>query len=140
MKLSKMKSSYNKNLKQYSRNLRKHGTKGEAILWRDVLKAWQTKGYQFNRQFIIKNYIVDFVCRKLNLIIEIDGCSHFVKSEEDFKRQNELEKLGYRILRFSEAMVIYRIDEVVTEIEYVMDCIEADMKKNSSSPFVKRGK
>ena len=56
-----MKLSYNKNLKQFARKLRKQGTKGEAILWRDVLKARQMKGYQFNRQFIIDNYIVDFI-------------------------------------------------------------------------------
>ena len=122
-----MSSSYNKNLKSLARNLRKQGTKGEAILWRDVLKARQMRGYQFNRQFVIKNYIVDFVCRKLKLIIEIDGYSHFVKSEEDYLREKELEELGFRILRFSEAIVVYRIDEVVTEIEYAIGCIEEEL-------------
>jgi len=125
-----MESSYNKKLKAFARDLRKHGTKGEAILWRDVLKARQTKGYQFNRQFIIKNYIVDFICRKLKLIIEVDGYSHFVKSEEDYQRELALEELGYSILRFSESMVVYRIDEVVAEIEYAMECIEEDMRNS----------
>ncbi len=87
------------------------------------------KGYQYNRQFVIDNYIVDFICRKLKLIIEIDGYSHFVKSEEDHYRQNKLEELGYRVLRFSEAMVVYRIDEVVQDIEYAMECIEEEMDK-----------
>lgn len=117
---------YNKNLKPFARKLRKFGTKGEAILWRDVLRARQMKGYQFNRQFIIENYIVDFICRRLNLIIEIDGNSHFVKSEEDEIRQKRLEELGYRFLRFSESMVIYRIDDVVSEIEYAMESIEEE--------------
>ncbi|MBT3382859.1 MAG: endonuclease domain-containing protein [Prolixibacteraceae bacterium] len=107
-----------------ARKLRKQGTKGEAILWRDVLKARQIKGYQFNRQFPIDNYIVDFVSRKLKLIIEIDGNSHIAKSEEDFERQNFLESLGFQILKFSEVFVIYRIDEVVTEIDYAIECIE----------------
>lgn len=119
-----MKTSQNKNLKPFARKLRKQGTKGEAILWRDVLKACQMKGYQFNRQFIIENYIVDFVSRKLNLIIEIDGNSHFSKSKEDFERQTYLENLGFQVLRFSEALVIYRIDEVVAEIDYAIECIE----------------
>ena len=48
-----MRTAYNRNLKSFARKLRKQGTKGEAILWRDVLKARQMKGYQFNRQFII---------------------------------------------------------------------------------------
>ena len=119
-----MNSPYNKNLKTLARNLRKHGTKGEALLWRDVLKARQMKGYQFNRQFPIGNYIVDFVSRKLKLIIEIDGDSHVSKPEEDFDRQEFLESLGYRVLRFSEAMVIFRIDEVVADIDYAIECIE----------------
>jgi len=71
-----MKTPPNRNLKPFARKLRKVGTKGEAILWSDVLKARKMKGYQFNRQFIMETYIVDFVSRKLKLIIEIDGNSH----------------------------------------------------------------
>ena len=120
----------NKNLKPLARKLRKSGTKGEALLWRDVLKAKQLWPYQFNRQFIIGDYIVDFISRKLRLIIEIDGSSHFAKSEEDEKRQRFLESQGYVILRFSESRVVYRIDEVVTEIDYAIRCLEPDIIKN----------
>ena len=97
------------------------------------------KGYQFNRQFPIDNYIVDFICRKLNLIIEIDGSSHIAKSVEDFNRQKHLEDQGYTFLRFSEAMVIYRIDEVVTEIDYAIGCLEEAGKSNPPlvPPFTK---
>ncbi len=119
-----MKTIYNRNLIQFARKLRKHGTKGEAILWRDVLKARQMRGYQFNRQYIIDNYIVDFISRKLKLIIEIDGNSHIGKSEEDYERQKYIEDLGFQFLRFSEARVVYRIDEVVAEIDYAIECIE----------------
>ncbi len=114
----------NPKLKSFARNLRKFGTKGEALLWRDVLKAKQYWPYQFNRQFIIGDYIVDFVCRKLKLIIEIDGSSHFAKSEEDYQRQNFLENQGYSIIRFSENLVVFRMDEVITEIDYAIKCLE----------------
>lgn len=123
-----MKTPYNKNLKKYARELRKHGTKGEALLWRDVLKSRQMKGYQFNRQFPIDNYIVDFVSRKLKLIIEIDGNSHVGKSKEDYIRQKHLENLGFTFLRFSEALVVYRIDDVIAEIDYAIECIEEQLK------------
>jgi very-short-patch-repair endonuclease len=123
-----MKIPYNKSLKLFARKLRKFGTKGEAMLWRDVLKARQMKGYQFNRQFSIDKYIVDFVSRKLNLIIEIDGNSHVAKSKEDYERQTHLENLGFQFLRFSEAHVVYRIDEVVAVIDYAIECIEEEMK------------
>jgi len=119
-----MSANYNKKLKPLTRNLRKMGTKGEALLWRDVLKAKQYWPYQFNRQFIIGDYIVDFISRKLHLIIEIDGSSHFAKSEEDYKRQQFLENQGYVVMRFPESLVVYRIDEVITEIDYAIKCLE----------------
>ena len=85
-------------------------------------------GYQFNRQYPIGNYIVDFICRKLNLIVEIDGNSHFLKSAEDRKRQDYLEGLGYLILRFSEGEVIHRLDDVVGQISYAVESIETNTK------------
>ncbi len=63
-------------------------------------------GYQFNRQFIIENYNVDFVCRRLNLIIEIDDSSHLTKGSEDYKRQLRLEELGFTVIRFQEYEVL----------------------------------
>lgn len=119
-----MSAEYNKKLKPLARRLRKDGTKGEALLWRDVLKAKQHWPYQFNRQLIIGDYIVDFICRKLKLIIEIDGSSHFANSEEDFKRQIFLESRGYTFLRFPEYVVVFRIDEVIMEIDYAIKCFE----------------
>ena len=120
-----MSVKYNKNLKPFARKLRKYGTKGEALLWRDVLKAKQHWPYQFNRQFVIGHYIADFICRKLNLIIEIDGSSHFFKNEEDYVRQKYLEERGYIILRFSESDVVDRINQVIAEIDYAIQCLEA---------------
>ena len=118
---------YNRNLKPLARRLRSEGTKGEAILWFYALKARKMYGYQFNRQYPIGNYIVDFICRKLNLIVEIDGSSHLSKSESDRKRQDDLEGLGYIILRFSEAEVVHRLDDVVEKISYAVETLENNM-------------
>ena len=115
---------YNRNLKPLARQLRNEGTKGEAMLWFYALKARKMYGYQFNRQFPIGNYIVDFICRKLNLIIEIDGNSHLSKSESDRERQDYLESLGNVILRFSEAEVVHRLDDVVEKISYAVESLE----------------
>ena len=94
------------------------------MLWKMVLKARKMEGYQFNRQFIIENYIVDFICRKLNLIIEIDGASHITKGSEDYKRQIELEKLGFTILRFSEFEVLKALEDVHNSIYYAIKALE----------------
>ncbi|HDR50232.1 MAG TPA: endonuclease domain-containing protein [Mariniphaga anaerophila] len=130
-----MSAKYNKNLKPLARNLRKFGTKGEALLWRDVLRAKQHWPYQFNRQFIIGDYIVDFVCRKLKLILEIDGSSHFAKSKEDYIRQQFLESLGYTVLRFAESLVVYRIDDVVAEIDYAIQCLEQKIEDDQKEKY-----
>ena len=119
---------YNRNLKSYARQLRNEGTKGEAMLWYYALKARKMYGYQFNRQYPIGNYIVDFICRKLNLIIEIDGSSHLSKSIKDEERQDELKRMGYLVLRFSEAEVVHRLDDVVGEISYAIESLEESMK------------
>ena len=67
---------------------------------------------------------MDFICRKLNLIIEIDGSSHLTKSESDRERQDYLESLGFNILRFSEAQVIHRLEDVVGDIYYAVESLE----------------
>ncbi len=110
-------------LKHYSRQLRKFGTKGEAVLWKYVLRARKT-GYQFNRQFVIAPYIVDFISRKLKLIIEIDGSSHLAKSEQDAKRQKFLEEKGYKLLRFTEKEVLVSLYQVADAIFYHIEMIE----------------
>ena len=117
---------YNRNLKPLARQLRNEGTKGEAMLWFYALKARKMYGYQFNRQYPIGNYIVDFICRKLNLIIEIDGSSHISKSESDRERQDYLEGMGYTIMRFSEAEVVHRLDDVVEKLSYAVESLESD--------------
>ena len=80
---------YNKKLKQRSRNLRNKSTLSEVLIW-NQLKASKMKGYKFNRQKPLGYYIVDFYCKKLNLVIEIDGESHLNKYEEDKKRQKKV--------------------------------------------------
>ncbi|HEX6983224.1 MAG TPA: DUF559 domain-containing protein [Balneolaceae bacterium] len=112
-----MKSHYNKNYKSLARKLRKDGTPGEQILWAEVLRAKKFYGYQFNRQFSIDRYIVDFICRKLKLIIEIDGYSHNFKEEEDKDRDERLAKFGYTIVRFSEYEVKNDLNNVIRVLE-----------------------
>ena len=68
--------TYNKSLKQISRNLRRNMTDAERLLWSNLMGK-QLKGFQFYRQKIIDNYIVDFYCPKLKLVIEVDGGQHY---------------------------------------------------------------
>ena len=68
--------SYNKKLKPLARQLRKNSTKSEACLWKYALRAKQLKGHTFRRQRPVLQYIADFLCKELMLIIELDGITH----------------------------------------------------------------
>jgi very-short-patch-repair endonuclease len=121
--------NYNRSLKPFARELRKCGTKGEALLWKKVLRAKNMEGYQFNRQYPIDEYIVDFICRKLSLIIEIDGSSHISKSIEDRKRHDKLETLGYTVIHIYEQEVVYRIDDIIKDIYHAIKTQEDKINK-----------
>ena len=74
-------------------------------------------GCQFLRQFSIENYIVDFICRKERLIIEIDGYSHNFKYEKDLYRDNRLKELGYIVIRFREKEIHNDLNNVIRTIK-----------------------
>jgi len=107
---------YNLNLKSNSRLLRNNSTLSEVLVWKK-LRAGNMMGYKFNRQKPLGNYIVDFYCKTLNLIIEIDGSSYENKHEQDLNRQKELEKLGLIVLRFSDLQVKKDMNNVMRAIE-----------------------
>jgi very-short-patch-repair endonuclease len=94
---------YNPRLKALARQLRSNLTRTEAMLW-EHLKNKQLRGYDFDRQRPIDEYIVDFFCKDLLLAIEIDGASHDHPDAylEDLTRQQRLESLGIHLLRFTD--------------------------------------
>jgi len=92
-------------------------------------------GYQFNRQFSIETYIVDFICRKLKLIIEIDGYSHKFKYDDDLKRDKKLNELGYNVVRFSENQVMNDLPNVIRALEIEI----ADREESIPQPPSPRG-
>lgn len=107
---------YNKNLRKFSRNLRNDSTLGEVLLWKE-LRA-KKLGYTFNRQKPILNYIVDFYCKPLNLVIEVDGSRHDNNDaiKRDTIRQDKLESLGLNFLRFEDREVKKNKENVIRVI------------------------
>ena len=89
--VNEMRICYNPKLKNLARTLRNNSTLSEVLLW-NHLKGKQMKGYDFHRQKPLDNYIVDFFCPKLRLIIEIDGESHLFKGKDDQKLKAKMTK------------------------------------------------
>lgn len=106
---------YNPRLKKLARQLRRNSTLGEVLLWNE-LKRKQMMGYDFHRQKPIGEYIVDFYCPRLRLVIEIDGDSHFMREKKDAERQQKLEGVGLRFLRLDDLDVKFQIDKVLVTI------------------------
>ena len=81
--------------------LRKNMTLQEKKLWQ-ILRKHQFYGFEIRRQYPIDKYIVDFICRSKKIIIEIDGGQHNDEKsiEYDENRSKDLNKLGYKVIRF----------------------------------------
>ena len=97
-------------LKGFAKENRRYMTEPESALWK-YLKG-NALGHKFLRQHIIGDYIVDFFCRDRQLVIEVDGGYHSERTqhEDDAVRQQWLEEMGYKVIRFSneDVLIIYR--------------------------------
>ena len=113
-----MKNIHNrKYLEERRKELRKNLTSAEATLWKS-LQNKQLDGRKFRRQHSIENYIVDFYCPSEKLIIELDGAIHldFAQQNYDFERTQNLENLGFKVLRFENKLVFESLEYVLNEI------------------------
>lgn len=107
----------------FAKALRKRMTSQKKILW-EALRRKNLEGLKFRRQVAIGSYVVDFLCARFRLIIEIDGGIHYTQKEYDEMRQQLLELDKYKILRFSN-------DEVDNDLATVLNTIS---KQTGQSP------
>ena len=104
-------------LKESARLNRINPTDAEQVLWQYIRgKALKTK---FFRQYVIADYIVDFVSLEFNLIIEVDGPYHTEKEQQQYDngRTARLGSLGFKVLRFTNDQVLNQLDNVIETIK-----------------------
>ena len=103
-------------MRVYARENRKNATLAEQYLWEHL--RGKSFGEDFLRQHIIGDYIVDFASRHGGLVIEVDGGYHSEpqQKEDDERREKDLEKMGFHILRFSNEEILYDIENVLEQI------------------------
>jgi|SRR6478672_4060443 very-short-patch-repair endonuclease len=114
---------YKQNLKEFSRRLRNNSTLGEILLWQQ-LRAGQLEGYSFNRQKPIGQFIVDFYCKRLQLVIEVDGGYHYEEEQIliDKGRQKMMEEMGLHFIRFHDEEIRKDMPQVLQKIkEYISE-------------------
>ena len=102
-----------------AKELRKNPTEAEKRLWY-YLSSDSLKSFRFRRQHPIDHYIVDFVCLKQKLVIELDGGQHALNQEYDAKRTDYLEKKGFHVIRFWNNEIVENMEGVYFKILQVL--------------------
>ena len=105
-----------------ARSLRHADVPAEDRLW-SHLRDRRLQSFKFVRQVPIGSYIVDFLCREVRLVVEVDGATHSEDHEiaYDQRRESYLKAQGYRIVRVQN-------DDVYRHITDVLDMILIGLK------------
>ncbi|MFH0807135.1 MAG: endonuclease domain-containing protein [Elusimicrobiota bacterium] len=112
--------------KEKRKLLRRNQTEAEKLMW-SKLRNKQLNGYKFFRQFGIDQYIADFYCPKLKLVIELDGGQHYKKDAKEYDSQREKYMLAGEIktIRFSNIDVLENIEKVYLKLK--KELLKADL-------------
>ena len=127
---------YNQRLKNNARENRKNQTSAEKKLWCDVLNNKQCNRYKFTRQKPLNNFIVDFYCSELMLVIEVDGESHANQEEYDKRRSRILrEAYNIRIIRYNNNDVLNNIDGISTDLLNKLEQRKEELEQTPPPPL-----
>jgi len=109
---------YNKSKQTPKRKyLRNNTTPAEKLLWQRIKN--KQLGVKFRRQYGIGYYIADFCCPQEKIVIELDGGAHEEQEQKEYDvwRTDNIEDLGFRVIRFKNDEVKYDIDNVLKKIK-----------------------
>ena len=85
------------------------------------LRAKRLRGWKFRRQVPLDQYVVDYLCERARLIVEIDGGQHDERRSADAARTQKLTAMGYRVMRFWNNEVTENLEGVLTVL---LDSVE----------------
>ncbi|MCX6182051.1 MAG: endonuclease domain-containing protein [Bacteroidetes bacterium] len=110
-----------KSLKEIRRSLRNDMTPAEAIFW-NIIKNNQL-GVKFRRQHSIGNFVADFYCAQLKLVVEVDGGMHedIINKMNDERREDYLNELGLTVVRFLNEEIYQSEERVKEELQGAVD-------------------
>ena len=109
-------------------SLRQNQTDAERLLWYR-LRNRQFLGLKFRRQRPIANYIADFACLELGLVIELDGGQHTEQSGYDQHRAEVMKQAGFQTIRFWNHEVLSETDAVMEKIRQVAEALTATLSR-----------
>ncbi|MGI9117942.1 MAG: endonuclease domain-containing protein [Minisyncoccia bacterium] len=108
---------YKKKLTSRAREFRKEMTKAEKNLWYKILNNKKKIGYKFTRQKPLGEFIADFYCAELLLVLEVDGIIHNLQKAKDIERTKYLNgKYNIKVVRYKNDEVLKNIENVYSDI------------------------
>ncbi|MEM7729550.1 MAG: DUF559 domain-containing protein [Pseudomonadota bacterium] len=112
--------------KALAQGLRNHTTDAEGLLWWR-LREYRQVGCAFRRQVPVGPYVADFLCRKADLIVELDGEQHAEAQQcrHDETRDAWLSEQGYMVIRFWNG-------DVFTDLDSVLDAIDEALRSRGA--------
>lgn len=125
---------YNKSLNNFARANRRAGILSEVLLWNELKRS--ALGVKFTKQKPIGNYIADFYCKELKLVIEIDGCSHDDKYEYDNARDEYMRSVGITVLRIEDKDVKKDMGAVLEWIRFNVERLKPSPSALAATPPV----
>ena len=120
-------------LKLYAKEMRSAPTEAEAILW-NLLRDKQLDGLKFRRQHVLGRYLVDFVCLRERLVIEVAGSIHQLPEMKDSDEQRTawLNEKGFSVLRFSNTEIMRAGDQVLEKIRKAVSSAQKESQTGVS--------
>ncbi len=105
--------------------LRNHVTNVEMIFWGRLKERFFN--HKFRRQHPLSNYIADFYCHKLKLVVELDGSIHHIRDvqQRDKERETIIKSFGIHVIRFTN-------DDIKLRIESCLEIIESFIQGSTS--------
>ncbi|MFA7000123.1 MAG: DUF559 domain-containing protein [Candidatus Paceibacterota bacterium] len=120
---------YNKKLISRARELRKERTEVEIVFWNKILKNKEITSYKFTQQKPLGDFIADFYCSKLLLVVEIDGGIHNeLKGRDKERSEILLYKYGIKVIRYKNNDVLNNIEDVIGNFENEIKLREIHLK------------
>ena len=109
-----------------ARELRRSMTPQEVRLWL-CLRQLKAQGYHFRRQAPHGWYVLDFVCLRDRLIVEVDGAQHGYDGHQqrDERRDRYFAERGFRTLRFWNNEINEDLNSVVDTIWAALQATQA---------------
>ena len=104
-------------LKSFANENRKNPTEAESFLWHNLKD--KNLGVRFRRQYVVGDYIADFICFEKKIVIEVDGAYHFngIQIIKDSIRSNYIKEMGYDVIRFTNNEIMCEPEQVINEIK-----------------------